>query len=347
MLPAPVMAQAQAEWLDYQSSGVSVMELSHRSDTFQSILDSAQRRLRELLVIPDNYQVLFMQGGASQQFSCVPLNLLHNGLPARYLHSGYWAEKAIAEARKFADVDVVPVVTGHPKALDLRALNDASGHYSYVHYTPNETIDGLAFTEIPEIGDAPLVADMSSCILSQPLDISQFGLIYAGAQKNIGPAGLVVVIVREDLLTRANPESLPRLLHYQTIAGAQSMANTPPTLAIYLADLVFQWLQQQGGLASIARLNQQKASLLYDALDHSNLYHNDVAAAARSRMNVPFFLTNGMDRVFVAEAAKEGLLNLLGHRSVGGCRASIYNSMPLAGVHQLIDFMNRFESHYV
>ncbi|MEJ2042799.1 MAG: 3-phosphoserine/phosphohydroxythreonine transaminase [Reinekea sp.] len=347
MLPEPVMQQAQAELLNYQAKGISIMEMSHRSDTFQAILHSAKVRLRQLMNVPSNYYILFMQGGASLQFSCVPMNLLKGG-KALYLDSGYWAKKAIAECKKIGDLDVQSVVTDSVvRQLHIPADLCRGNPYSYVHYTANETIDGLEYDSIPEVGDIPLVADMSSCILSRPVDVSRFGLIYAGAQKNIGPAGLTVVIIREDILARVMPDTIPRLLHYGTVVDENSMANTPPTFAIYLADLVFEWLQHQGGVDAMAIHNQHKAEMLYSVIDDSRLYSNTVATSHRSCMNVPFFLDDQLESAFVREAEQVGLLNLAGHRSVGGCRASIYNAMPVEGVEKLTEFMKHFENNYV
>ncbi len=346
MLPETVMKQAQAEFLDYQSKGISIMEMSHRSDEFQAILLSAKARLRELMAIPENYQILLMQGGASLQFSCIPLNLTGSD-PALYLDSGYWAKKALTEAQKYGSVEVLSVLEEHPEKRLLDVSVTESEHYSYIHYTPNETIDGLEFHHVPSINKGPLVADMSSCILSRPIEVDRFGLLYAGAQKNIGPAGLAVVIIREDLLSRADKTKLPRLLHYQTVLSEGSMANTPPTFAIYLANLVFGWLQEQGGVLEMERLNKQKSQLLYQALDQSVLFNNAVATDSRSRMNVPFSIDRNLETHFLEQAANHGLLNLVGHRTAGGCRASIYNAMPKEGVEKLAEFIKYFESQYV
>lgn len=349
MLPAPVLAQVQQEFTSYQGSGLSVMELSHRSDEFAAILASAESGLRGLMHIPDNYHVLFMAGGASPQFSAVPLNLLQQGRAAGFLNSGYWAEKAMAESARFGSIIEV-ATAGNRRFKSLPTIPDDVdwSALDYLHYTPNETIGGVEYPTIPDIpSNVPLIADMSSCILSRAFDVTQFGLIYAGAQKNIGPAGLGVVIVREDLVGRAR-ESCPRLLNYQTLVNERSMANTPPTFAIYLADLVFQWCAAQGGVPALARQNKQKSDMLYAAIDRSPLLFNDVSSEARSRMNVPFFFHDPMlERTFLLEAKSRGLMNLAGHRSSGGCRASIYNAMPLAGVQALTDFMIDFESAHV
>ncbi len=348
MLPIEVMQQARAELLDFQGTGISVMEMSHRSDIFISILDSAEQNLRKLMSIPDNYRVLFMQGGASLQFSAVPLNLMSAYRRAGYINTGYWSQRAMAEAQRYgAIVELASAQCSNFKTAFAAGEVDIPRQLDYVHYTPNETIDGVAFTEIPDVGDVPLVADMSSCILSASIDVSRFGLLYAGAQKNIGPAGLAVVIVREDLI-RPDLPNTPRLLNYHIVSEQVSMANTPPTYAIYLANLVFQWLLRKGGVAQIEQHNIEKAALLYGALDRSKLFYNDVRAQYRSKMNVPFFLREEtLTPVFLEEATRFGLLNLQGHRSSGGCRASIYNAMPKAGVMRLIEFLEIFENRYV
>jgi len=343
-LPEEVLAQARDEILDWQGRGLSVMEMSHRSDAFTSIANQAEQDLRELLAIPDNYRVLFMQGGASSQFASVPLNLLPNGGRADYIDTGIWSRKAIAEGRRFADVAVAASAeangyTAVPAQSDWSLRPDAS----YVHITPNETIGGLAYGDIPDVGDTPLVADLSSAILSEPLDVSRFGLIYAGAQKNIGPAGLTLVIIRDDLITDMG-ERTPAMMSYQVADKNDSMYNTPPTYAWYLAGLVFQWLKRQGGLEAMGKLNHRKAARLYQAIDDSSFYNNPIKPGHRSLMNVPFTL--GDDRLnndFLAGAEARGLLNLSGHRSVGGMRASIYNAMPEAGVDALIAYMAEFE----
>lgn len=344
VLPKAVLQQAQAELLDWQGSGMSVMEMSHRGKEYMSIHAQAEADLRELLGIPANYKVLFLQGGASLQFSMVPLNLLRGKTTADYVNTGEWSEKAIAEAKKFCNVNVVADNKDrnctYVPAFDTWKLNrDAA----YVHYTPNETIGGVEFNWVPQTGEVPLVADMSSNILSRPIDVAKFGLIYAGAQKNIGPAGLTLVIVREDLLGQA-ASGTPTMLDYKTHADNDSMYNTPPTFAIYMAGLVFQWLKKNGGIAAMEKQNIAKAQLLYDAIDASNGFYNcPVNKADRSRMNVPFTLKDAaLDGDFLKQAATRGLLQLKGHRSVGGMRASIYNAMPLEGVQALVDFMNDF-----
>ncbi|EAR07752.1 3-phosphoserine/phosphohydroxythreonine transaminase [Reinekea blandensis] len=349
MLPAPVLAQAQRELTDYQGHGVSVMELSHRSEEFLAILHSAEHGLRSLMHIPDHYHVLFTSGGASPQFSAVPLNLLSSGGAAGFINTGYWSQKAMAEAARFGRVvEVASSADSAFKSLPVWLSGFQTNELDYLHYTPNETIGGVELFEVPELPtDTPLVADMSSCILSRPFDVEQFGLIYAGAQKNIGPAGLGVVIVREDLLGSAQAQC-PRLLNYQTLVEARSMANTPPTFAIYLADLVFQWCSAQGGVPTLAKHNLAKSDMLYDVIDRSSILFNDIEPKARSRMNVPFFFHDkNLESSFLAGAQRRGLLNLAGHRSAGGCRASIYNAMPLAGVQALTDYMIEFENTHV
>ncbi len=342
-LPEEVLKQAQEEMLDWQGSGMSVMEMSHRGKEFMSIAAQAETDLRELMAIPDNYKVLFMQGGASSQFSMVPMNLLRGKGGADYLNTGSWSKKAIAEAKKYTAVNVAgETPSGEftvPAAESLKLNSDAA----YLHYTPNETIQGIEFPYVPETGDVPLIGDFSSTILSRPVDVSRYGVIYAGAQKNIGPAGLTVVIVREDLIGHA-PEGTPAMFDYKVQADGESMYNTPPTYGWYLAGLVFQWLKRQGGLSAVAEINQRKAAALYAAIDNSDFYNNPVDKACRSWMNVPFTLADAeLDAQFLAEAKEVGLVTLKGHRSVGGMRASIYNAMPESGVQALIDFMADFE----
>ena len=344
VLPKEVLQQAQAELIDWHGSGMSVMEMSHRGKEYMGIQAQAEADLRELLGIPANYKVLFLQGGAHLQFSMVPLNLLRGKLSADYVNTGEWSKKAIGEAKKFSYVNVAANNTDrnctYVPAFDTWKLDrDAA----YVHYTPNETIGGVEFNWVPHSGSIPLVADMSSNIMSRVIDVSKFGLIYAGAQKNIGPAGVTVVIVREDLVGHA-PSGLPTMLDYKTHADNESMYNTPPTYGIYMAGLVFQWLKRNGGIASVERSNVSKAKLLYDAIDASNGFYNcPVNKADRSRMNVPFTLKDAnLDSDFLKQADARGLLQLKGHRSVGGMRASIYNAMPLAGVQALVDFMKEF-----
>ena len=344
VLPKEVLQQAQAEMLDWHGSGMSVMEMSHRGIEFMGIAAEAEADLRELMGIPANYKVLFLQGGASQQFAMIPMNLLRGKASADYLNTGEWSKKAISEAKKFGTVNVV--ATGADKSFsyvpeftEWKCDKEAA----YLHITPNETIGGVEFNWLPDSGSVPLVADMSSTILSRPIDVSKYGLIYAGAQKNIGPAGLTIVIVREDLLGDVLPGT-PTMLDYKTHADNDSMYNTPPTYGIYIAGLVFQMLKRQGGIATMEQTNIAKASLLYAAIDNSNgFYHCPVALDNRSRMNVPFTLKDAqLDGAFLKQADARGLLQLKGHRSVGGMRASIYNAMPLAGVQALVEFMNEF-----
>ncbi len=344
MLPEPVLRQAQEEMLDWQGSGMCVAEMSHRGKEFMAIAAQAEADLRELLAIPADYKVLFLQGGASSQFAMVPMNLLRGAEGADYLNTGSWSKKAIAEARRFGTVNVAATTedgrfTRAPAQSELKLGEDAA----YVHYTPNETIEGVEFPYVPETGGKPLVADMSSTLLSRPIDVSRYGLIYAGAQKNIGPAGLTIVIVREDLIGQPLTGT-PTMLDYKTHADNDSMYNTPPTYAWYLAGLVFQWLKDLGGLDVMAVINERKAETLYGAIDASGFYKNPVEPQSRSWMNVPFTLANpALDETFLKEAKAAGLTTLKGHRSVGGMRASIYNAMPEAGVQALVDFMQEFE----
>lgn len=342
MLPESVMRQAQAEMLDWNGTGMSVMEMSHRSKEYMAMATHAEQTLREIMSIPNNYKVLFTHGGASLQFSAIPLNLTRPGDRVDYINTGVWSAKAIKEAQRYADVNVV--CENHQRIPD-RADWKLSPNAKYLHYTPNETIGGLEFLDVPQV-DVPLVADMSSTILSRPIDVSQFGVIYAGAQKNIGPAGLAIVIVREDLIGHAR-EMTPILLNWQTSADNDSMYNTPPTYAWYLAGLVFDWIKQQGGLTAMAEHNQAKASKLYQAIDSMPFYANPVEPGQRSWMNVPFTLQDpSLDALFLEESKQAGLLNLKGHKLVGGMRASIYNAMPEEGVDALIDFMQDFAQRH-
>jgi phosphoserine aminotransferase len=347
MLPAAVMEKAQQEMLDWHNSGMSVMEMSHRGPEYTSIAHQAEADLRELMAIPDEYAVLFLQGGASSQFSMIPMNLLHGKTKADYFNTGAWSEKAIAEAKKYCEVNVVSDSSSNKFTTIADASSwQFSADAAYVHYTANETIHGLEFDCIPDTGDIPLVADLSSTILSRPVDVSRFGLIYAGAQKNIGPAGLCLVIVRRDLLGNTI-DNTPTMFDYQIHADNGSMFNTPATYSWYLAGLVFDWLKQQGGLAAMAEVNQRKQRKLYDAIDNSNFYHNPVDKQYRSWMNIPFTLRdNSLDEQFLAEAKQAGLLTLKGHKTAGGMRASIYNAMPEAGVDALISFMSEFENQH-
>lgn len=344
-LPAAVLEQASAEMLDYAGTGMSVMEMSHRSKAFIDIAERAEADLIELLCVPDDYKVLFLQGGATTQFAMVPMNLLDGGVRADYVNTGAWSKKAIKEAARFCAVNVAASSeeTGFdrvPEFSDWALSADAA----YLHICSNETIGGVQFHNLPEGISCPLVADMSSDILSRPIDVSRFGLIYAGAQKNIGPAGLTVVIVRKDLVGRAG-SGVPSMLDYAVHAEADSMSNTPPTYAWYLAGLVFDWLKRQGGLNGIAEINTRKAAKLYGAIDSSNFFSSPVAPENRSQMNVPFTLPDPeMDAPFLVKAEEQGLTNLKGHRSVGGMRASIYNAVPEAAVDALIQFMGEFEN---
>ena len=343
-LPLEVLEQAREEMLDWQGLGMSVMEVSHRSKAFMAVAREAEAGLRELLAVPPGYRVLFLQGGATGQFSAVPINLAGVGDVADYVNTGQWSAKAIAEARRCLGVNVVAdeKASGYSTVPAEGSLRLTAGA-AYVHYTPNETIGGVEFPYVPATGDVPLVADMSSTILSRPIDVGRFGLIYAGAQKNIGPSGLTVVIVRDDLVGRARAGT-PAVLDYRAMAEADSMLNTPPTFGWYVAGLVFRWLARQGGLAAVAERNRAKAARLYSAIDASGFYRNPVDPGCRSWMNVPFTLAKPeLEKTFLAEAAAEGLVNLEGHRSVGGMRASLYNAMPLEGVEALVGFMAEFE----
>ncbi|MDZ7662760.1 3-phosphoserine/phosphohydroxythreonine transaminase [Thiohalophilus sp.] len=347
MLPQEVLERAREEMLDWQGSGMSVMEMSHRGKEFMSIAEKATADLRELMAVPDNYEILFLQGGASSQFAMVPMNLLRDKTKADYINTGAWSKKAISEAKKFCDVNVA--ATTEDDGFSSAPAQDewqVSADAAYVHYTPNETIGGVEFNYIPDTGDVPLVADMSSTILSRPIDVSKYGVIYAGAQKNIGPAGLTVVIVRKDLIGQPLDKT-PAMFDYQVHAEADSMANTPPTYGWYLAGLVFEWLKEKGGLQGMAEINKRKADKLYQAIDTSEFYTNPVRPDCRSWMNVPFTLANpDLDKTFLEEVAKQGMTSLKGHRSVGGMRASIYNAMPEAGVDTLVEFMADFEKRH-
>jgi phosphoserine aminotransferase len=346
VLPLEVLEQAQGELLDWHESGMSVMEISHRSVAFEQVAAEAEADLRELLSIPRNYKVLFVQGGASAQFSLVPLNLASPQSTVDYVNTGHWSHKAIAEAGRYCKVHVAGDAGGDYTRVPPQSELRFSAGAAYVHYTPNETIGGVEFGYVPETRSVPLVADLSSSILSRPIDVSKFGLIYAGAQKNIGPSGLVVVIVRDDLIGHARPET-PLVFDYKAIADASSMLNTPPTFAWYMAGLVFKWLRRAGGLAAVGERNRIKAETLYAAIDASPLYENPIARDARSWMNVRFTLKKPeLDAAFLAQAADAGLHGLKGHRVLGGMRASIYNAMPLAGVEALIAFMREFERQH-
>jgi len=344
VLPREVLEQARDELVNWQGCGMSVMEMSHRGKEYMGIQAAAEADLRELMGIPANYKVLFLQGGASSQFAMVPMNLLRGKTSADYLNTGEWSKKAIKEARKYGSVNVV--ASSEDKNFSYAPTQDAwkpDPNAAYLHYTPNETIGGVEIFWTPEAGNVPLVADMSSCILSRSMDVSKFGLIYAGAQKNIGPAGVTVVIVRDDLVGQT-VAGTPTMFDYKTHADNESMYNTPPTYGIYIAGLVFKMLKAKGGLAAMEQQNILKANLLYDYMDATDFYNSPVAKENRSRMNVPFTLKDAaLDEDFLKGAKARGLVQLKGHRSVGGMRASIYNAMPVEGVQALVDYMKEFE----
>lgn len=344
MLPEEVLKEAAEEMTDYRGTGMSVMEMSHRSQAFASILNEAETDIRELMHIPENYKVLFLQGGASLQFAMIPMNLMKNKV-ADYIVTGQWAKKAYQEAQKYGRVNKIAssedkTFSYIPDCSDLSVSPDAD----YVYICENNTIYGTKFRELPDTKGKPLVADVSSCFLSEPVDVTKYGLIYGGVQKNIGPAGVVIVIIREDLITEDVLPGTPTMMQYKTHAGAGSLYNTPPAYGIYICGKVFKWLKKQGGLEEIKKKNEKKAKLLYDYLDESCLFKGTVEKKDRSLMNVPFVTGNEeLDAKFVKEAKEAGLENLKGHRSVGGMRASIYNAMPYEGVQALVDFMKKFE----
>jgi phosphoserine aminotransferase len=348
VLPKEVLQQVQTEMVDWHGSGMSVMEMSHRGKEFMGIAAEAEADLRELMGIPANYKVLFLQGGASSQFAMIPMNLLRGKTGADYLNTGEWSKKAIKEAKQYCKVNVV--ASSEDKNFSYAPTQDQwklDPNAAYVHYTSNETIGGVELFWTPDLGkqpgDIPLVADMSSHILSRPMDVSKFGVIYAGAQKNIGPAGLTIVIIRDDLIGQT-VAGTPTMFDYKTHSENESMYNTPPTFAMYVAGLVFKWIKARGGLAAMETFNAKKAGLLYDCLDASALYTCPTTKENRSRMNVPFTLKDAaLDEAFLKGAKERGLLQLKGHRSVGGMRASIYNAMPLEGVAALVDYMQDFE----
>lgn len=343
-LPVEVLEQAQSEMLDWQGRGLSVMEMSHRDKAFVEVAETAEQDLRDLLSIPANYKVLFLQGGATSQFGMVPMNLLRGKENADYINTGVWSRKAIQEASRYANIAQAgsTQAQGYTRVPTQGELT-LNAEAAYVHYTTNETIGGVEFDYVPETGDVPLVADMSSDILARPIDVSRYGLIYAGAQKNIGPAGLTVVIVRDDLIGNTLAGT-PTMFDYKVHADADSMNNTPPTFAWYMTGLVFKWLKAQGGVEAMAVRNQRKAEKLYAAIDGSDFFANPIEPVNRSLMNVPFTLADAsLDGRFLEEAQANGLLNLKGHRSVGGMRASIYNAVPEASVDALIAFMREFE----
>ncbi|WP_145507787.1 3-phosphoserine/phosphohydroxythreonine transaminase [Yersinia alsatica] len=348
MLPVEVLRRAEQELRNWHGLGTSVMEISHRSKEFMQVAEEAEKDLRDLMQIPANYKVLFCHGGARAQFAAVPLNLLGDSNSADYIDGGYWAHSAVKEAQKYCTPNVIDVTTRENGVTGIQPMKQwkLSDNAAYVHYCPNETIDGLAIDEEPDFGNKVVVADYSSSILSRPIDVSRYGVIYAGAQKNIGPAGLTVVIVRDDLLGKARQE-LPSILDYKVLAENDSMFNTPPTFAWYLSGLVFKWLKEQGGLGEMAKRNQAKAELLYSAIDRTGFYRNQIATANRSRMNVPFQMKDpSLDKLFLSEAEAQGLQALKGHRVAGGMRASIYNAMPIEGVKALTDFMADFERRH-
>ncbi|GLQ75511.1 3-phosphoserine/phosphohydroxythreonine transaminase [Vibrio penaeicida] len=346
-LPKAVMEKAQAEFINWNGIGTSVMEISHRSKEFIAVAEKAEQDLRDLLSIPNNYKVLFCHGGARAQFAAVPMNLLGDKTTADYVDAGYWAQSAVTEAKKYCQPRVIDAKTEVDGKVAVIPPSEweIDENAAYVHFCPNETIDGVEITELP-ITDKPIVADLSSTILSRKIDVSQYGVIYAGAQKNIGPAGICIVIVREDLLELAS-DALPSVLNYKVLAEKDSMFNTPPTYAWYLSGLVFAWLKEQGGVEAIEQVNKEKADLLYNYIDASDFYRNQVHPNNRSRMNVPFQLAKPeLDGKFLELAQEAGLQALKGHRAVGGMRASIYNAMPLEGVQALVEFMKQFEIEY-
>ncbi len=347
VMPEEVLAQARDELLDWHGSGMSVMEMSHRGKEFIAIAAEAEADLRSLLAVPPNYKVLFMQGGAQAQFALVPMNLLGSVKRADYVDTGQWSKKAIQEAKRYCTVSVAASSeSARYTMIPDRSQWRLDPQAAYVHYTSNETIGGVEFHWVPDTGSVPLVCDMSSNIMSRPIDVARFGVIYAGAQKNIGPAGLTLVIVRDELLGRAAPIT-PGVFDYKAQAEADSMLNTPPTFAIYLAGLTFKWLQRQGGLAAVEKRNIEKATVLYELLDQTEFYRCPVRREDRSRMNIAFTLRDSkLDEPFLKEAKSQGLSELKGHRSVGGMRASIYNAMPIAGVRALADFMRDFEKRH-
>jgi len=343
MLPLPVLEKAAGELVSYKDSGMSVMEMSHRSPVYEGIIAETQELLRKLLNIPANYKVLFMQGGASTQFAAVPFNLLNGSGKADYIVTGQFSKKAYEEAKKYGDIKLVASSEDKNNTyIPQLTKADFRADADYVHICFNNTIYGTKFNYIPDTGDVPLVADMSSCILSEPVDVTKFGLIYAGAQKNVAPAGLTIVIVREDLIGKSRPDT-PIMFDYKTMADNDSMYNTPPCYPIYIAKLVFEWLLELGGLEAMKKINEAKAKVLYDYLDSTDYYIAPVEKAYRSMMNITFVTgVEDLDKKFAKEAEKAGFVNIKGHRSVGGMRASIYNAMPLEGVEKLVEFMKEF-----
>lgn len=346
MLPESVLKKAAAEMLDYEGSGQSVMEMSHRSKTFQKIIDDAEALLREVMNIPDNYKVLFLQGGASTQFAMMPLNLMNKSGKADFVLTGQWATKAYKEAARYGDANVV--ASSKDKTFSYIPKLDKSTFTpdaDYFHICVNNTIYGTKWHDLPETGNVPLIGDISSCILSEPIDVTKFGMLYAGAQKNMAPAGVTIVIIREDLIGNAR-DICPTMLNYQTHSEKGSMFNTPPCWCIYIAKLVLEWIKNDiGGLENMKKINEKKAKILYDFLDSSKMFHGTVVPEDRSLMNVPFVTGNDeLDAKFVAAATEAGFVNIKGHRSVGGMRASIYNAMPVEGVEKLVEFMKKYEA---
>lgn len=344
MLPLDVLKEAANELVNYKGSGMSVMEMSHRSSVYNDIIVDAENVLREIMNIPDNYKVLFLQGGASSQFAMIPLNLFNKSKKADYVNTGAWSKKAIAEAKKYGEVNVIAssedATFNYIPELDNSKF-DKDADYFYI--TTNNTIYGTKFNELPDTGDVPIIADMSSNILSEVIDVSKYGIIFAGAQKNMGPAGVTVVIIREDLIGNAM-DITPTMFKYDTHSEKDSMFNTPPTYSIYMCKLVFEWIKNNGGIEQVEKNNVEKANLLYDFLDNSNLFKGTVVKKDRSLMNIPFILpSDELNAKFIKEAEAKGFVNLKGHRSVGGMRASIYNAMPIEGVKKLVDFMKDFE----
>lgn len=345
-IPADVLQQAQAELLNWQNTGASVMELSHRGKEFDQCAIEATNDLRDILKVPNNYKILFCQGGARAQFAAVPLNILGNKTSADYINSGYWSECAAKEAKKYCNVIEQNIVIKQAGITSVKPMSDwhLNNDSAYVHYCPNETIDGIEIFEEPNFEDKIVVADFSSCILSQPIDVSRYGIIYAGAQKNIGPSGITIVIVREDLLGHAK-SILPSVLDYKVLNDYDSMFNTPPTFAWYMSGLVFKWIKKLGGLEAMAKRNHAKAQQLYQFIDQSDFYRNTVAKNNRSIMNVTFLSPNEeLDKKFVSEATQANIIGIKGHRIAGGMRASIYNAMDIEGVNYLIEFMKQFEA---
>ena len=347
VLPEEVLQEAAQEMLDYRGTGMSVMEMSHRSAAFKGIIEEAEADLRTIMGIPDNYKVLFLQGGATQQFAAIPMNLLKTG-KADYIVSGGWSKKAYKEAKKYGQINLVVSsedqnFTYVPNVDELELSPDAD----YVYICENETVYGNKFHKLPQTGDVPLVADVSSCFLSEPIDVTKYGLIYGGVQKNVGPAGVVIVIVREDLIREDLPEYVPTIMQYKTQADAGSMSNTPPCYGIYICGKVFKWILAQGGLEGMQKRNQEKAAVLYDYLDSTDFYQAPVRKEDRSIMNVPFVTGDAdLDAEFVKGAKAKGIENIKGHRSVGGMRASIYNAMPIEGVKALVEYMKEFEASH-